>query len=854
MVEIRKVNWLEADEGQRARIEKRYREQVDGLVAELEGLFPTREIVSAEVKGSFKDRLNACARELGYKSWKDFARACGFVVDGAAGDVDALEVSGCVDNVLLVVGKKADDMLDKIAAWYPDGDVSTLKKDHDNSVENLSKIAQNLGYESWRELLADCGYDVSMLSGPKGGRPASNDYEAIAAELAARYEGRALPATVKQLREENPDLSSVIKTLQNDCPKLYGVKPKVFLQERGVLAGSRVKVAQDWGGPVSLEEWLGSLDERSAAALTARFGGATLEEAGEQLGVTKEAVRQLEKKLLESRPAIIQDAYKELSELDYEAFTERTGEPRLVYGYLRLVSKGSRRVGPRKAKEDPAQEIADAVAFLEELKARYDGRVREPSLSAFEAANPDFKAKSKYIKRYLSSLGTTPKAYLEKEGFISKIASPDSLPRPKREVVEAFVESLGHIGPDELKGVAPANAAWREIEAHALGREGRGSVRMYEMLRAGDPVELFVNDRMQIVIKFCGEAIDYLRLSVEDERSLMNRISYAEEYGLVGNVARAVVTEVSGGAKRPKAAVLVYFAEDRDALNVADGMYLSRDGKRLLEHDGSAGCVVSIPEGVREIAPRAFEDAELREVSLPSTLEVIGSRAFFNSGLRSVEVPSSVTSIGEAAFATCYEYYEPKCKVTKVSVAKGNERYVGKGGSLIEVCGDERRLVHAYHPVNSDGASRVAIPKGVTTIARGSLSEGLEAILTLPEGLAKIEAGVFEDVIIVDDERGIRIPASLVDVGDDFCEALFNCGEEKDVALPPDVERAFYCPFGITIDSANPRFYVEGETAYVRKWDPDGRSGGIEPAEPGETYEFSYASPSGATVTYSFDF
>ncbi len=438
MVEIRKINWLEADEGQRARIEKRYREQVDGLVAELEKLFPTREIVSAEVKGNFKDRLSACARELGYKSWKDFAHTCGFGVDGAACGVDALEVRDCV---LRAVGKKADDMLDKIAAWYPDGDIGTLKKDHEKSVDNLSKYAQNLGYESWRELLADCGYDTSMLIGPKGGRPVSNDYEALIAELLARYEGRAKPTSMKQLGEENSDLKGKLKSFSNGAVKEYGDTGANILIARGVIGGGLAK--------------------------------------------------------------------NELSEEEVEK-------------------------------------------LLADIATRYEGRVRESSLSAFEEANPDYKASSVSVKRYIRARGTTAKRYLEEHELISRVAGEGSIPRPIGEVVEAFSRHIGAVSPSELRSLAPSGAQWYEFDSSVGGNVDYGSAQAHEMLRVGDSVELVVNEYGQVAATFCGKDLGLLNRDHQDSYRLVSRISYPADNGVFGERVRAVVTGLREAPKNQR--------------------------------------------------------------------------------------------------------------------------------------------------------------------------------------------------------------------------------------------------------------------------------------------------------------
>lgn len=68
---------------------------------------------------------------------------------------------------------------------------------------------------------------------------------------------------------------------------------------------------------------------------------------------------------------------------------------------------------------------------------------------------------------------------------------------------------------------------------------------------------------------------------------------------------------------------------------------------------------VVIPEGIKEIAPFAFENmASLRSVKFPKSLEKIGASAFQNTGLTSVLIPSSVKKIEGSAFANCEQLSE----------------------------------------------------------------------------------------------------------------------------------------------------------------------------------------------------
>lgn len=69
----------------------------------------------------------------------------------------------------------------------------------------------------------------------------------------------------------------------------------------------------------------------------------------------------------------------------------------------------------------------------------------------------------------------------------------------------------------------------------------------------------------------------------------------------------------------------------------------------LLEYLGTEQAV-TVPDGVREIAPMAFEKKRLKEVTLPESLEVIGTCAFAGNGLKELELPVGLKTVDPFAF------------------------------------------------------------------------------------------------------------------------------------------------------------------------------------------------------------
>ena len=73
----------------------------------------------------------------------------------------------------------------------------------------------------------------------------------------------------------------------------------------------------------------------------------------------------------------------------------------------------------------------------------------------------------------------------------------------------------------------------------------------------------------------------------------------------------------------------------------------------LVDGQSCSGDVV-IPDGVKHIPDRAFEDSAITSVSIPDSVTSIGEWAFSGSArLRSVELPDSVTELGRCAFSHC---------------------------------------------------------------------------------------------------------------------------------------------------------------------------------------------------------
>jgi len=95
-----------------------------------------------------------------------------------------------------------------------------------------------------------------------------------------------------------------------------------------------------------INEYIISLNNRDNTILLNRFQGKTLEETGNQLKITREGIRQLEKKAINRVPRVREDDYKEVFEKynwTCELFKYSYNELDIVFGYLNSrYSKGDK--------------------------------------------------------------------------------------------------------------------------------------------------------------------------------------------------------------------------------------------------------------------------------------------------------------------------------------------------------------------------------------------------------------------------------------------------------------------------------------------------------------------------------
>ncbi len=190
----------------------------------------------------------------------------------------------------------------------------------------------------------------------------------------------------------------------------------------------------------------------------------------------------------------------------------------------------------------------------------------------------------------------------------------------------------------------------------------------------------------------------------------------------------------------------------------------------LLNYRGSREEVI-IPEGVREISARAFQNVyarymlkgrllykpyedNLTSIVLPKTLKVIGANAFDGRiALKSIEIPEGVEQIGAEAFMGCRAL--KSINIPK-SVKMIGEDAFRECSSLKMFAVDEE---NAYYSAQ-DG---MLVNKGRDTIIWFPAGKAVRAF-SIPENIQTIAAHAFIDNYYL---KKIKIPASVRKVGDE---------------------------------------------------------------------------------------
>jgi hypothetical protein len=222
---------------------------------------------------------------------------------------------------------------------------------------------------------------------------------------------------------------------------------------------------------------------------------------------------------------------------------------------------------------------------------------------------------------------------------------------------------------------------------------------------------------------------------------------------------------------------------------------------------------IQIPEGVKFIAKKAFDNSGIESVTLPTSLQTIGEGAFQNcANLKSVDIPAATTEIGKQAFYGCTaikninvqfgletisDYAFENCTSLESFIIPASVENIGMNpfvsctglkdfgvdpdnagfrfvnGALLDA--DMYTLI-CYSPANT--AKEYAIPESVMVIGDGAFASSQFETFVFPDRFTEIPAYVFKNSKNL---ASITIPKSIESINEG---AFYGCESLTSIDIP----------------------------------------------------------------------
>lgn len=238
------------------------------------------------------------------------------------------------------------------------------------------------------------------------------------------------------------------------------------------------------------------------------------------------------------------------------------------------------------------------------------------------------------------------------------------------------------------------------LEADVGGCERANTAKHYQMLHVGDRLDLKLTENESVAMSFQKDGERYHLGFLNEQYAITAGVSillrYPSAFGVIGDIY-ATVTELDlKSPKWPRAYIEIRCLSDVRLMHMKRGFLLTPDETVVVKLLG-AHVKITIPDGVKEIAPYAFsKDRRIRSVVLPAGLRKIGHHAFASTSISEVNIPASVEDIGFDAFANCpYDRClfvgNTNSSLVRFKVEKGNARYESNRGKLKDTQAPEDR-------------------------------------------------------------------------------------------------------------------------------------------------------------------
>ncbi|MCI9678981.1 MAG: leucine-rich repeat domain-containing protein [Oscillospiraceae bacterium] len=633
-----------------------------------------------------------------------------------------------------------------------------------------------------------------------GGRP-TNDVQAMLDALVEKYKTCPKPSAIGALIFENPEYKGQLKTFQNKCQELFGMSPKQYLQQLGIMAEGRTHRRRAPRPEAHPEAAPGPLE----AILVPPEASAQSEHATDvwmfdySISVRGQVsiLRYLGQDEVVEVPAYIEGC--PVTAIDMGAFQDNIYLTELILpDTVTRLYRGALQgcISVRKIRLSQGMTSLSAATFsgcigLKEINIPdgiekiSKGTFRDAQLEtlhigksvthidpqAFFSGEYDQFTGGRKSGRGLRELTVDPEnPYFRAAG--TSLLSADgktlllSLGELGHYVVPERVEVIGaSVFKDltELTGITLPNSL-TVIESEAFAGSGLRAVRFGGGLRTIKDNAFFRCEQLTRVVfaegleKIGSRAFEGCPISLVELPASLRTLA-PDSFDILCGHNTEQKLDISFGNP--------WLCTDGKAL------YTMENGEKTLsivydqdlkgDHWGTSGAAFTVEEGTTAIAPGVFQGVPgLKRVLLPEGLRTIGDSAFRDCmNLNSIQLPQSLTSIGDRAFEGT--------SIKNFSLPKGIEQIgtaafqTGKGGFHIHEIWLSRENP-AFHIENNVLCRRTESGLWVLGCFGGA------AVVRLPEEVTKICPEAFYRSAVEE----VHIPASVTEIGKNAFQGCMN--------------------------------------------------------------------------------
>ncbi|MBR5683130.1 MAG: leucine-rich repeat protein [Ruminococcus sp.] len=233
--------------------------------------------------------------------------------------------------------------------------------------------------------------------------------------------------------------------------------------------------------------------------------------------------------------------------------------------------------------------------------------------------------------------------------------------------------------------------------------------------------------------------------------------------------------------------------ENNEYFTGRDGVLFDKYMESLLKFPiGSVNVSYTVPDGVMEIAPHAFDDADsLEKLEISARAEIIGDYAFYGCDkLNNVVIPDNVLDIGESAFRNCTGLSDITFSTETIFVGEwavsGTPWYEAQPDGVVYT-GAVLYKLKGRLPENSE----IVVREGTVSINRCAFDSGLDGptagdpdliSVTLPDSVRYIGEKAFFDC---ESLKKINLPDSIEKIGE---MAFASCLALEEVHIPASLD------------------------------------------------------------------